>query len=478
MDVIDSLAKADVQQETILTVGAFDGVHLGHQALIGRMVARARSTGRLAALITFHPHPAMVLAPGRSPRCLTTPGEKIALLEGLGLDLVLLHPFDKEVADTPARDFMEAVSRHLYVRELWVGPDFALGRHREGDVDRLRDLGRALNYHVHVVSPLEGSSGVISSSRIRQLLAEGRVEDAARLLGRYPTLAGEVVVGARRGQGLGFPTANLEVRPERAVPANGVYAVFARLGTERFPAVANVGVRPSFDNGQQTVETHIFDFDRDIYGCDLVVEFVARLRDERRFDDIGELVDRIEQDAQTARSILERTLQARGDDESFLAANARLAAPCRYRLREIEHTADRALRVWAGEVPDLFAGAARGMYALMADVDGLVATDWREIQLQALDWEVLLVDWLNELLYLTEMDDILFVDFRIESLTGGAPEDSGRQRSGNGSGAALHARAGGVSAPITKAHIKAATFHDLKIRQDEQGWWTQITFDV
>lgn len=455
MDIIDDLTKADLRQETILTIGAFDGVHRGHQALISAVVERAHATDRLAALITFHPHPGVVLAPERAPRYLTTPGEKMALLEGLGVDLVAMLPFNRQVAATPARDFMEKVSGHLRLRELWIGADFALGRNREGDVPLLRELGQDLGYDVHVFEPILGAEEIISSSRVRSLLTDGRVEEATGLLGRYPSLSGEVVMGAQRGRTLGFPTANLQVRPERAVPANGVYAVFAVLGAERFPAVANIGVRPSFDNGLPTVETHILGFDRDIYGCDLVVEFVARLRDERRFEDIDDLVAQIGRDSQAAWCILDSQLQAAG-------AERKAGVPCRFRYCEVEHTADRALRVWGHELEDLFAGAAKGMYSLMADLEGLVATDWREIRLETWDPPSLLVDWLNELLFLTEMEGLVFVDSRIESLDE----------------TVLVARAGGIAAPITKAHIKAATFHDLEFVRDGPGWSTVITLDV
>lgn len=470
MDVIDDLAQASPQQETILTIGTFDGVHRGHQALIGAVVGRARSTGRLAALITFHPHPAAVLAPARAPRYLTTPGERIALFEELGIDLVVLLPFDQEMAATSARAFMERVSRSLRLRELWVGVDFALGRDREGDVSRLKEIGRALGYDVYTVEPLVLEDDVVSSSRIRALLEEGRVQEVARLLGRYPSLSGEVVVGAQRGRKLGFPTANLEVRSERAVPANGVYAVFVSLGAERFPAVANVGVRPSFDNGGRTVEAHVFDFEQDIYGCDLVVEFVARLRDERRFEDIDDLVTQIQRDSLMAKGILSSVARA-GRLQSQATTNGGMAGISYvYRFHEIEHTADRALRVWGQSLPDLFTGAARGMFGLMADLDGLVATHWRDIRLESWDRESLLVDWLNELLFLTEVEGLLFVEWRIETLDEPAAPDRTE--------AVLVARAGGVFNPVTRAHIKAATFHDLALVQDETGWSTVITFDV
>ncbi len=455
MDILDDLTRADLEQETILTIGAFDGVHRGHQALIRAVVERAHATDRLAALITFLPHPGVVLAPDRAPRSLTTPAEKMALLESLGVDVVVMLPFNRQVAATPARDFMEKIAAHLRLRELWIGEDFALGRNREGNVSLLREIGQDLGYEVHVFEPILDAEEIVSSSRIRSLLAEGRVEEVSGLLGRPPSLSGEVVLGAQRGRKLGFPTANLQVRSEQALPANGVYAVFAVLGSERFPAVANIGVRPSFDNGLRTVETHILGFDRDIYGCDLVVEFVTRLRDERRFEDIDELVAQIEQDSQTAWRVLGSQLQSAGAERTP-------DAPCRFRYREVEHTADRALRVWGYELEDLFAGAAKGMYSLMADLDGLVATDWREIRLEAWDPPSLLVDWLNELLFLTEMEGLVFVDSRIESL-----EET-----------VLVARAGGIAAPISKAQIKAATFHDLEFVRDGPGWSTVITLDV
>lgn len=454
MEVLDDLAGASLQQETIATVGAFDGVHRGHRVLIGAVVERAQRAGLPAVVITFHPHPAVVLAPERAPRYLTTPGEKVALLEGLGVDLVVLLPFDRKMAAMSARNFMEMVARALQPRELWVGTDFALGRGREGDIEHLRVLGQDLGFTLHTVGPVVDGDEVVSSSRIRSLLREGRVAEVSRLLGRYPSLSGEVVVGARRGRTLGFRTANLEVRSERAVPSDGVYAVFALLGADRYKGVANVGVRPSFDNGRRTVETHMFGFEQDIYGCDLVIEFVARLRDERRFDDIDDLVTQIRQDSEAAQRILDGVQPAiggEGVDETRL-----------YRFVEIDHTADRALEVWGKELPDLFAGAARGMYSLMADLNGLAATNWRELRLEGWDAESLLVDWLNEMLFLTETEGLLFVDCQIESLTN----------------TELVALVGGVLSPVTMAHIKAATFHDLALVEGPDGWSTVLTLDV
>ncbi|MGD8474350.1 MAG: riboflavin biosynthesis protein RibF, partial [Anaerolineae bacterium] len=376
MQIIDDLAQVSLRQETILTIGAFDGLHRGHQALIEAVVQRARDTDRLAALITFHPHPVVVLAPERAPRYLTTPGEKLALLEKLGVDLVVLLPFDSEMADMPARAFMERASGHLRLRELWVGADFALGRDREGTADRLRSLGAELDYDVTVFQTVLSQGQNVSSSRIRSLLLEGRVEEATELLGRYPSTAGEVIRGAQMGQLPDFPTAKLKVRPERAMPADGIYAVFAVLGSERYQGLANIGISPSFGDGHRTVETHIFGFDEDIHGCDLVVEFVSRLRGMRRFEDLDDLRAQIEADSQAARRILtQQQAQMLGHP---------LDARC-YRFRELAHTADRALGVWGEGLPDLFVGAARGMCSLMGDLEDLTPDVWRVIQVETDD---------------------------------------------------------------------------------------------
>jgi riboflavin kinase/FMN adenylyltransferase len=316
MEIIDDLSSVNLNSDTIIAIGAFDGVHRGHQHLIQQMVEETRQTNRLAGLITFYPHPSAVLSPYNPTLYLSTPGEKAILLEKLGLDILAILPFDQEMAQTPARDFIDRVHRRLHMAELWVGADFALGRAREGDVEALQALGQELGFTVRVIEPLTWQGQIISSTRIRSLILKGKVRQAAQLLGRYPSLAGEVVRGSQRGHCLGFPTANLEVRKERVVPADGIYAVYAWLGEERHQGVANVGVRPSFEvGGQRMVEVHILDtstklstgFDENIYGCDLVVEFVERLREERRYANIEELKAQIEQDIVQARRILAGT---------------------------------------------------------------------------------------------------------------------------------------------------------------------------
>ncbi|HIQ09175.1 MAG TPA: riboflavin biosynthesis protein RibF, partial [Anaerolineaceae bacterium] len=231
-----------------LTIGAFDGVHLGHRAIIEPFVAEAHAAGAPAVVLTFFPHPSVVLQRQQRPFYLSTPEEKAELLGALGVDVVITHRFNRRVAALSARAFMERLKAHLGLRMLWVGYDFALGRNREGDIPTLKRLGEELGYQVHVMEAVTLNGEVISSSRIRTLLSAGQVEEAARLLGRPYQVTGKVVQGDGRGRQLGFPTANLKIWARRMVPGPGVYVAQARLadgGT--WGAVVNVGVRPTFE---------------------------------------------------------------------------------------------------------------------------------------------------------------------------------------------------------------------------------------
>ncbi len=445
MQLVDNLDKASLRQETILTIGTFDGVHRGHQVLIGAVVEQARAADCLAALITFHPHPAAILAPERAPQYLTAPSEKLALLDRLGLDLVALLPFDHKLAAMPPRAFMEKAAGHLRARELWVGAGFRLGRDREGDVPHLRELGRELGYEVTVLEMVSGDEHAISSSRIRSLLREGRIEEASALLGRRPGFAGKVQPDATKIE--------LQVDPRRALPAAGVFAAFAVAGSERIPALASLHGDPDPEGNPRTAGVQFLDPDRDIPGCELAVELVSRLRDAPP--------DQFEMDQQAARRILDQV-------QVGASAQAPMPEARQYWFREQEHTADRALRVWGRDLADLLVGAARGMCDLMGDPGGLAPLAWRTIRLEAGDREGLLVEWLNELLFLAEQEEVLFTDIYLESLRDATPTAP----------ATLVAHVGGVFAPVTKAHIKAATYHDLRLVEAEAGWSATITFDV
>ena len=313
MRVITSLDATEVDRDVVLTIGAFDGVHRGHRHLLQQLVARARTCGRMSAALTFDPHPRAVLQPEVQPAYLNTPEERITLMESLGLDLLVLLPFTQELAKTPASEFIVTLHERLRMRELWVSRDFALGQRREGNISTLKALAPEIGYALHEVEPLHDSGGPISSTRIRALLAKGHVARASRLLGRYYAFSGTVVEGARRGRHLGFRTANLSAPRESAMPANGVYVVWGSAGGKRYPGVANVGTRPSFDGQERGVEVHLLDYDGDLYGQTLRVEFVRRLRDERRFDDVAALVDQVRRDVGEARQVLTGTMT--GDEQ-------------------------------------------------------------------------------------------------------------------------------------------------------------------
>jgi len=289
-----------------LTIGSFDGVHLGHQEVVRNVVAGAHQAGALAVVLTFYPHPAAVLRKRQDPFYLTTPDERASLLGDLGVDVVITHPFNLEVAAMSARQFMTYLQAHLGLKRLYVGFNFALGRGREGDVPMLTRLGEELGYTVHVVPAVVVEGEVVSSSQIRAYLAEGDVERVARLLGRPYQIQGKVVRGDGRGKNLGFPTANLSVWAERALPKAGVYVCRAQVNGRVWGAVTNVGVRPTFENEPvpPRVETHLLDFEDEIYGEEIYLEFLTHLRDEARFPSPEALAAQIKTDVAKARQIL------------------------------------------------------------------------------------------------------------------------------------------------------------------------------
>lgn len=288
---------------SVLTIGVFDGVHVGHQALIERMVESARATGRRAVVVTFYPYPYVVLGHAM-PYYLTTTEEKLVLFEQLGVDLSVVLEFTPEMARTPAAAFVDWLVGRVGMTELWVGHDFALGYRREGNVAYLRQAGARLGFGVNELDATALEGEIISSSRIREALRAGDVVTARRFLGRPYRLTGAVVEGAKRGRTIGIPTANLDVQPEKAVPLAGVYACFAHAGRSSYQAVTNIGTRPTFDNGAPTIEAHLLDFEGDLYGQTLSLEFIARLRGEQRFKEVTHLVAQIHADISAARQML------------------------------------------------------------------------------------------------------------------------------------------------------------------------------
>jgi len=305
MELVHGLVHSINEHATILTIGAFDGVHRGHQHLIDSAVRRAREVGCQSAVLTFDPHPDLVIHPERDRLYLTSLEERAELIERLGTDLLIVMSFTRETMGLTAQDFMSKVCGAVVLRELWVGWDFALGRRREGDLARLRQLGAQLGYTVHPVGAFALADGTpISSTRIRSALAAGDLDSAAMLLGRPFAVEGRVTLGDQRGRTIGFPTANVAVEQLHALPADGVYVCDAEVGGQRYGAVTNIGVRPTFDGTQRKVEAYLLDFVDDIYGETLRLTLRHRLRGERKFDGIAALVAQITSDVAAARAWL------------------------------------------------------------------------------------------------------------------------------------------------------------------------------
>ncbi len=290
-----------------MTIGSFDGVHRGHQEIVRRVVSGATQAGVPSVVFTFYPHPAVVLGKRQDPLLLTPPDVKADLLGEMGVDYVVTYPFTVETSMHTAEEFINLLHEHLGMQRLLVGEDFALGRGREGDVVRLEELGRKVGYTLEVVTPVRNGDIIVSSSQIRKHLFEGDVAQAEGLLGRRYKISGEVVHGDARGKLIGIPTANLDVPNEQAIPKTGVYVCRAYVGGKCYGAVANIGFRPTFDNGTAAprVEAHILDFDEDLYDSILSLEFIRRLRNEMRFSSVQSLIEQIQADISSARSILD-----------------------------------------------------------------------------------------------------------------------------------------------------------------------------
>ena len=292
-------------QNAWLTIGVFDGIHRGHQAILRQLVAGAQVNGGPAVLLTFDPHPAVVLA-GRDLKLLTTPDERAEQAFALGVDVVITYPFDRSVSEMSAQEFMTRLQEHLGFTNLLIGYDFALGKNREGNAQRLSELGDELGYALQVIGAVSDESGVISSTEIRKLISLGSVEAAANLLGRPYSLSGPVVHGDGRGRRINIPTANIQYPASKLLPANGIYACRVRIGQDFFAAATNVGYNPTFtpDKRIANVEAHILGLDQDLYGRHLTLEFVSCLRDEMKFNSVEALLVQIRADIEQTRGII------------------------------------------------------------------------------------------------------------------------------------------------------------------------------
>lgn len=304
MKVISLNGNSKVRlKNSCAAIGIFDGVHRGHQYLIKKMVAASRRLKAQPIVITFFPHPAHVIRPDMKLGYLSSLEERYRLLDELGVDICIVVPFNKSFASIQPEKFIkEMLVDKLGVKAVFVGKDFRFGKDRSGDISLFQKLSSTYGYEMHPVEAVKQGDAVISSTRIRQLVMAGKFKEAAKLLGRNVSVSGTVVRGAGRGRQLGFPTANIQYE-EDILPPQGVYVVKAVLGKNEFGAVANIGTRPSFDNQitKLYLEVHIFDFKRNIYGKKLKVEFLKKLRSEKKFTGPQQLIKQIQKDVVKAK---------------------------------------------------------------------------------------------------------------------------------------------------------------------------------
>jgi riboflavin kinase/FMN adenylyltransferase len=306
MQIERELANITPQGETLLTIGVFDGVHAGHRYLLERLQQRAAERNLLSGVVTFNPHPQSVLHPDNQLPWLSNLEDRVATLQQLGVNIVAVLTFTAQVAQLSARDFMSLLKECLSMRGIMVGPDFVLGRSGEGNINLLRTLGNEMQFSVEVVPPHTINGEVVSSTLVRQALAQGDMRRAETLMGRHFYLKGKVVTSDKRGRVLGFPTANLEIKAQQALPDNGIYATITQVDGKAFPSATNIGIRPTFGEGRKMVETHLLGYKRNLYGKEIKVEFVQKLRDEKRFTSSQELRRQIEEDVRKVQALLGR----------------------------------------------------------------------------------------------------------------------------------------------------------------------------
>ncbi len=305
MQVEAELAGFKPDRDTFLTIGVFDGVHLGHQRLIAELLKQSRRNGCLAGVVTFRQHPEDLLAGGKKLPFLTDMETRLKLLKDEGIDFIVTLSFTRELADLGARQFLGLLQRHLRMKGLVIGTDFALGKGREGDIATLRRLGREMGFSVIVVPPLIINGEVVSSTALRQALADGDVKKVKEFTGRPFSLRGKVVPGTGRGRNIGFPTANLDINAGQALPPDGVYAGLAYIEGNIFQTMLNIGTNPTFNGQKRTVECFLCDYSGDLYGKEVQLDIIARLREEKKFASAEELKEQIALDVAQGKKLLE-----------------------------------------------------------------------------------------------------------------------------------------------------------------------------
>lgn len=310
MSVEEELAGLSPDKDMLLAIGVFDGVHLGHKYLISRLVKEARREDLLSGVVTFRQHPQEVLAAEVKMPFLTDLAQRSSLLKNEGVEVVISLSFTAELARLSARQFISLLKKHLRMRGLVIGPDFALGQNREGDAEALGVLGQEMDFSVTVVPPITINGEVVSSTAIRKALAVGDMKKVAELMGHPFSLRGPVVGGTGRGVKLGFPTANLDIEPEQAIPADGVYAAWGYINGKAYQSMTYIGKSPTFGGSQRGVEVYVLDYHNDLYGRDLKVDIIDRLRGEKKFDTTEELKKQITEDVERGKAILGSGVEA------------------------------------------------------------------------------------------------------------------------------------------------------------------------
>lgn len=303
MKIFHGTENANIMRPTVLTLGVFDGLHLGHQRIMQIVAERAKSIGAVPTAITFDPHPRAVLHPESAPPLLQPLDQRLANFEVLGIEQAIVIAFDREFASQPAEVFLsDIVHDRLHAREVYLGEGFAFGKNRGGNIELLRSMGDKLGFVADEVDEVQIRGRRVSSSAIRELLAAGKVNLARRMLGRPYGVEGVIIRGNRRGHKIGFPTANLKP-VNRVIPRYGVYATATLIDGHWRKSITNIGIRPTFESdADPSIETYVFDFDGDLYGAVLRVRFLHRIRDERKFNGIDELKAQIEMDTARARN--------------------------------------------------------------------------------------------------------------------------------------------------------------------------------
>lgn len=305
------LNEVERDENTVLTVGTFDGVHAGHRVLINTVLQKAKEYNSRSVIVTFDPHPRDIINPGSAGiKLLSTLSERRELLGDMGIDEMIVIPFDRDFSLLTSHEFVQDIIwEKIGVKSFVIGYDHQFGKDREGSIDTVRELGEKLGFDAHVISRQEVGEKTVSSTTIRNALQkEGDVKQAATFLERFYILNGTVIHGDKRGKKLGYPTANIQPdNPKKIIPKMGVYAVWVRVDGDYHPAMMNIGKRPTFEGDQLTLEAHIFSFNSEIYGKEIQIQFVDRIRDEQSFDGIDELKKQLKYDETTARDILNST---------------------------------------------------------------------------------------------------------------------------------------------------------------------------